>query len=840
MLFVCSSLSGAPLVYPNFNPLQTPPVGEHQLRILSPTLLELTYVSTKKLDGALETWNLDLPEQQALARQLHVKSNHEPIPIATVGFRRRVLYAPLKKYDLRIGNSLFLRLGHELPSDAKVEVTDPSERFWKFGTVFQSDFSPSRWTPVIHVNQVGYAPNLPKHATVGYYLGDMGEMEIPPNQEFHLIDLNSKQVVFRGKLKSRNDLGFPAMWYRNVFEADFTSFETPGCYAVEIPGLGVSYPFWIHPGTPANFARALALGFYHQRCGDANRLPFTRFVHQVCHYKPADIPTPSFENVEKALASNAENTRKDPENQAPVLRSIETCLFPFKQSGKIDVSMGHHDAGDYSKYVINSAQLIHHLVFAADAFPGVSDLDNLGIPESGDGKSDVLQIAKWEADFLAKMQDSDGGFYFLVYPRDRPYEDNVLPDAGDPQIVAPKNTSATAAATAALAQIASSPRFKQQFPEDAARYLEIAKKGWSFLVSAWKRFGRNGSYQRITHYGDFAGDKDEILWAATEMYLATGDPVIHQMLVKEFNPCDPETWLWSWWSLYESYGCAARSYAFADKTGRVATEKLDPGLLEKCRRQIQLRAKDCRADSENSAYGTSVPNEAKRAMRLGWFFSSSTAFDILVAHQLEPSPGYVDAIIHNMDFEAGCNPLNLSYITGLGWYRPHEIVHQYAQNDGRALPPSGLLVGNAQTTFPAMRTYGKDLNALSYPSDDDPRFPYPFYDRWGDTFNVSTEFTIVELSRTLANFAYWMAQSPLKDQPWKSASGKITIDQSQEGPRAHLEAPGMDMSEALIVWESQNQEPVVTQDFAISKKTSWIEVEAQWPDGRRVFAHQDL
>src|SRR5450755_4007723 len=74
----------------------------------------------------------------------------------------------------------------------------------------------------------------------------------------------------------------------------------------------------------------------------------------------------------------------------------------------------------------------------------------LGIPESGDGKSDLLQEAKIEADFLAKMQDSDGGFYFLVYPRDRKYEDNVLPDHGDPQIVFPKTTAATAAAVAAL------------------------------------------------------------------------------------------------------------------------------------------------------------------------------------------------------------------------------------------------------------------------------------------------------------------------------------------------------------------------------------------------------
>ena len=94
-------------------------------------------------------------------------------------------------------------------------------------------------------------------------------------------------------------------------------------------------------------------------------------------------------------------------------------------------------------------------MITVDAFNGAGDLDNLGLPESGDGIGDVLQIAKWEADFLAKMQDEDGGFYFLVYPKERLYENNVTPDQGDPQVVWPKNTAATAAATAALAQCAS-------------------------------------------------------------------------------------------------------------------------------------------------------------------------------------------------------------------------------------------------------------------------------------------------------------------------------------------------------------------------------------------------
>ena len=39
------------------------------------------------------------------------------------------------------------------------------------------------------------------------------------------------------------------------------------------------------------------------------------------------------------------------------------------------------------------------------AAEGAGELDNLGLPESGDGKSDLLQEAKWEADFLANLND---------------------------------------------------------------------------------------------------------------------------------------------------------------------------------------------------------------------------------------------------------------------------------------------------------------------------------------------------------------------------------------------------------------------------------------------------
>src|SRR5207248_11655959 len=103
----------------------------------------------------------------------------------------------------------------------------------------------------------------------------------------------------------------------------------------------------------------------------------------------------------------------------------------------------------------------------------------------------------------------DGGFYFLVYPRDREYESELLPDNGDRQLVWPKTTAATAASVAALAQCASSPLFKKQFPEAAAAYLEKAKKGWKFLEAALAKYGNDGAYQKLSHYGaEFQHDDD--------------------------------------------------------------------------------------------------------------------------------------------------------------------------------------------------------------------------------------------------------------------------------------------------------------------------------------------
>jgi hypothetical protein len=913
--------------------LSLPVVGDCSLQILSPSLLELTQISTKEKNSA---W----PQLKDLAGArsdtappatpvFEVTVGGKPVKAATVGMKRRVIYAPLARRDLRVATQFYLRLATPLDSPATTPVVaSPSSDMGgtpmprgtgvppvglqktelspapivavrlppgapgQAAISVSATFDPRRTNPAIHVNQEGYVPSLPKRAMIGYYLGDLGEMEIPGASGFALIDALSGEQVYRGALTPRPDVGYETspLPYQKVLAADFSDFTTPGEYRLEVPGLGASLPFLIDDGIAMGFARTYALGLYQQRCGTSNDLPYTRFVHDACHTVPAQIPSPQSDPqfaFTWATVSRyaAEVSPDNPPQTAPPLTGEASQLYPFVNHGTVDVSGGHHDAGDYSKYTTNSAELIHYLVFAVDSIPGVAALDNLGLPESGDGISDVLQEAKWEADYLAKLQDADGGFYFLVYPKTREYESNVLPDHGDAQVVWPKNTAATAAAVAALAQCAGSPEFKRHYPAVAAKYLRQAQLGWQFLTRAIAQYGKAGAYQKITFYGDHYTHDDELAWAACEMYLATGDDQYRQKLFAWFpNPADYQTFRWGWWRMSECWGNAIRSYAFAARSGRLPASALDARYLRICEGEI-VAAGDAALDwSTKNAYATPFPIATKIVRGAGWYFSLDQATDLAVAYQIEPKPAYIDALVGAMNYEGGCNPVNVAYLTGLGTRRQREIVSQYAQNDRRILPPSGLPLGNLQTAFQYLPYYGAELREATYPDDNAPTGAFPFYDRWSDAYNVTTEFIAVNQARGLLATAFLAGRTKAATRPWQLVRAEIDVTDPVGPPLAggppepvkpnrpadppssdsgvaskrqpdkgltnavlplnapitlRLDVPGENLAEARIVWEARDQAPAFGSTYTISPKNNgpqWVEAEAEWPDGRRAFA----
>ncbi|HEY5078786.1 MAG TPA: glycoside hydrolase family 9 protein, partial [Opitutaceae bacterium] len=816
--------------------LGVPAVGDATLRILSPSLLEFTEVAAEaKGPPALAGFQVTVGRRSVRA--------------AAIGAKRRVVYAPLARSDLRIATEYYIRVEDPLDLQRATETVFV-RRTGETTTSAAAPCDPLRESPVIHVNQEGYAPALPKKAMVGYYLGDLGEMEIPASAGFAIIEAGSGKRVYTGSLTPRPDIGYRTRPtpYQKVYVADFSDFAVPGEYRLMVPGLGASVPFLIDDGIAMGFARTYALGLYGQRCGTSNSLPFTRFVHSACHTGLAQVPEqadPKFAFTWATIAGYGGTPGPDnPPQSAPPLVNEASQLYPFVRRGAVDVSGGHHDAGDYSRYTINSAELIHYLVFAVDSIPGIAALDNLGIPESGDGISDVLQEAKWEADYVSKLQDTDGGFYFLVYPRDREYESNVLPENGDPQVVWPKNTSATAAAVAALAQCSSSPQFRRNFPETAARYLAQAKLGWAFLSEAIARYGKAGSYQKITFYGDHYTHDDELAWAACELFLATGDAQFQRKLFDWFpNPADPTTFRWGWWRMSESWGNAIRSYAFAARSGRLPEESLDARYLGLCEKQVVAAGDDALDWSRKNAYATPFPLATKAVNGAGWYFSVDQACDMAVAFAIKPKPAYIDALVGAMNFEGGCNPVNVTYLTGLGLKRQREVVDQYAQNDRRILPPSGIPIGNIQAAFEFLPNYGLRLREATYPDDNAAEGQYPFYDRWSDAYNVTTEFVAVNQARSLLVTAFLACQTPSAGRKWTHARAEIAAPGTSVPLNLpvtlRVSVPGVDLAFARTVWEARDQEPAFGPTYTITPRNSgsqWVEAEVEWPDGRRAFA----
>ncbi len=838
--------------------LKVPQPGDHTLYILTPNVLELFLVNTKQPDPArVDSWDWVSDQGTFIppdTSKLKIVVNGQTNNVAGIGFSRRPLYAPLLYWDLKIGNHLFLQLTNRIPDGALVRVVQDGS-LWSTNVQFAATADPQRYSPAIHVNQEGYLPGYPKKAIIGYYLGSLGEMPTLTNR-FLLIDAQTGSTQYQGTMTLRTDTGYnySPTPYQTVYEADFSSYTNPGAYRIMVPGMGVSMPFRIDDGIAMDFARTYALGMFEQRGGFNVAMPFTRFTHAADHLAPATVPTndsaPFVFTWYTISNYSGEIDSDNPPQIAPQLTNYTAQLFPFSNQGPVSVSGGHFEAGDYNRVSYNSALIVHTLVFAVDALLGQSGalFDNLGLPESSDGISDALQEAKWDADFLVKLQDADGGFYYSVYPQYREYELDVLPENGDPQVVWPKNTACTAAAVAALAQCASSPKFKQAYPQAATNYLAKAQLGWKFLTNAIARFGFDGAYQKIQHFGDDFTHRDELAWAACELFLATKDLQYQQQLFAWFpNPTASSTFRYGWQRMYACYGNAVRDYAFAVASGRLTSGQIDQNYLGKCITVITNCGDDTLLWSQHTAYGTSFSDLEKAYRSGGWYFSMARAFDMVVAYQFAPRVEYIDAILRNLNYEGGCNPVNVPYVTGVGWKRERNVVDQYSLNDRRLLPKDGVPVSNITGQFFNTWIYGSELADLTFPGDYSDTAPYPYYDRWGDDWNVSTEGSTTDMARSFAGLAWLATRTSLSNQAWRSMSASIAAPATTltgQPVTATLSVADPNISTARIIWEAQGQEPSYTnQTYTFTPVTNgvyWVEAEAQWPDGRRAFAMSSI
>ena len=818
---LCLALAG------RATPSTVPAPGATSLQLLAPQVLELDLTSSWAAGTVDVLTNYLAAITNAASYSLTV--NGQAVNCVAVGYERRPCYAVENFWDLRVRESFYLITATPLSESSSVTVTVNLPGYWQ--TNLAAQFSPARLNPALHVSAAGYPAGLPKQALIGCLLGTLGEMPVTATN-YTVLDTNGS-AVYTGPLILRPDSGFAAANYEEVWSADLTPLTNNGVYQLQVPGMGLSAPFRVGDEFGALLTRTYELGLLNQRCGMAVGLPYTRFGHDICHDRPAAVPTTNMTAV-AAILNYLNGTLSLPAGEVR-MTNLATALYPYINAGPVDTTGGHHDAGDYSKYTPDCATLANTLLFAVDTFPGVGTLDNLGVPESGDGIPDLLQEAKWEIDYIAKLQDADGGFYSIVYPENREYEVNCLPQNGDNQVVYPKTTTATAAAVAILAQAASSPAMKQYYPAATAQYLTQALNGYAFLTNAYATYGHAGASQ---HMGQsYYGQEDNLAWAYCELYLATTNQYFHNLLLNDFTPGSAADAHWTWQHMDEGYGRAIRSYAFAAQTGRVPAAALNASWLALCDGEITNWAATETSYASQSAYGTSFPWESKHMNASGWFFSSGQAFDIATGLLLQNNTNWWAALVSNLAYEAGCNPLNLSYVNGLGGLRYKNIESQYAENDKHQVAPTGLIIGNIISGFVPVAAY-PSLEHLSLPWDSSDITGCPMYDRGGDAPNYLTENTGMDEARALAVSAFLMGQGAFASQPWVPANNLITLTNSGNGMQCTLQS-SIDYSSAAPLWESFGN-PLGTnatyQHQVLDTGDQWIETEFLLPDGRRLFA----
>ena len=210
----------------------------------------------------------------------------------------------------------------------------------------------------IRVNQVGYLPESAKTAV----FADLPETDAT----FAVVNAETGEEVFSGDVKGDGSVN-PASGEVNA-TGDFSGVTEPGRYKITTPSGTESYELSIGDDVYGKLTEDTFKMLHLQRCGtELDEAVAGRFAHPACHMDPAII---------------------------------------YGTEEKIDVSGGWHDAGDYGRYVVSGAKAAADLLLAHEILG--EGLDDVGIPESGDGVDDAAD-GDHAVVRLPGLRDGDGG-----------------------------------------------------------------------------------------------------------------------------------------------------------------------------------------------------------------------------------------------------------------------------------------------------------------------------------------------------------------------------------------------------------------------------------------------
>lgn len=363
-----------------------------------------------------------------------------------------------------------------------------------------------------------------------------------------------------------------------------------------------------------------------------------------------------------------------------------SAASPLRPAGTVISSpLGWYDAGDYNKYVVNSSYSIGLMLCAYEQQQAYFRQLNVGIPESGNQTADLLDEMMYNLRWLLTMQDAwDGGVYHkLTTPS---FEAFIMPaDCRQQRYVVAKSTAATLDFAAVMAQAARLMEGNKDYPAFAeqARRAALAAYHWAEQNPQvlYRQDAMNEAYQPAVTtgaYGDSFLD-DEWYWAATELYLLSGDG----KFLRDAEQRQPKAFHAPSWASVAALG----AYEWL-------TLKPETALVQTCRSQLLAYADSLLKAVEGSCFQSPSGN-GKGDFGWGCLGGSfcSTGVALLFAHQLTGDERYLTAARENADYVFGRNALSYCFVTGFGTKSPQHPHHRISEADAIEKPFPGLLVG---------------------------------------------------------------------------------------------------------------------------------------------------
>lgn len=494
---------------------------------------------------------------------------------------------------------------------------------------------------VIRVNQVGYYPNQQKIAVI--------EDSTLVADQYSLTDANGK-TVWKGT--AFNEAVSP--WSGKVRRAiDFSTVTEPGTYTLHAGPY--TQQVIIAPHALAELTKAAMKSYYLQRTG---------------------CP------IEEQYAGVYARPAAHPDTEVLIHPSAASKTRPA--GTVISSPYGWYDAGDFNKYIVNSAFTIGTMLGGyQQASDYLSQLE-LNIPESGNATPDMLDEIMYNLKWMLTMQDpADGGVYHkLTTPH---FEGFIMPaEAHQQRYVVQKGTCATLDFAATMAQAA---RVYAAYPEYAdfvAQAVPAAEAAYRWALKnpdvMYRQEQMNEKYDpdvTTGTYGDGSA-KDEFFWAATELYLTT-EKADYRTDAMQYAPAKYEVPVWG-----DLAGLG--TYAWINAGDKEMTDLLAPSLLEYADAQL--------AKVPTSCFYSSFGNEPKdfhwASMPEG---CAGDGLTLMYAYALTGEPKYLEGAQQNVDHFLGRNAVGYCFVTGFGT-RPVMHPHQrISSSDGIEAPLPGFFSG---------------------------------------------------------------------------------------------------------------------------------------------------